>query len=63
MYLKASIQDGQNGSQNGKETKEIIEEQQRIIDNLKVVITSKDRKIKELEDQIQLLTLPSESMT
>ena len=51
-------QDDQNGSQNGQKTTQMFEEQQRIIENLEAQVTSKDRKIQQLEDQIKQLSMP-----
>lgn len=53
--------DGQNGSQNGQEITQMFEEQQRTIENLEAQVTSKDRKIQQLEDQIKQLSLPLKS--
>ena len=51
-------QDDQNGSHNGQETTQMFEEQQRTIENLEAQVTSKDRKIQQLEDQIKQLSMP-----
>ncbi len=39
----------------------IIQEQKRIIENLRTQLTSKDRRIQQLEDQVKLLSLPLKS--
>ena len=57
-FLNALFQDDQNGSQNGQKTTQMFEEQQRIIENLEAQVTSKDRKIQQLEDQIKQLSMP-----
>merc|ERR1719431_2356404 len=49
-----SLQNGLNGSQNGHDTQQVIEDQKRVIENLKAQVTSKDRRIQQLEDQIKL---------
>ena len=66
VFLNALFyQDGQNGSQNGsqngQEITQMFEEQQRTIENLEAQVTSKDRKIQQLEDQIKQLSLPLKS--
>ena len=48
-------------AQNGHEKEQIIEEQKRIIENLKAQVTSKDRRIQQLEDQIKLFSTPLKS--
>ena len=49
-----------NGKSNGNhENGSIVEEQKRMIENLRAQVNSKDRRIQQLEDQIRLLSLPS----
>ena len=45
-------------SHNGIDTQQIIEDQKRVIENLKAQITSKDKRIQQLEDQIKLSSMP-----
>ena len=48
---------GGGGSQNGN-SEQTIEEQKRMIENLRVQLTAKERRIQQLEDQVKLLTMP-----
>ena len=50
-----------NGGQNGGHSRPeagLIEEQKRLIESLRQQVTSKDRRIQQLEDQVRMLSLP-----
>lgn len=45
-----------------QDAEQIIQEQRRMIENLKAQVTTKERRIQQLEDQVKLLTLPQKIM-
>lgn len=51
---------GENGSGGHSRPPEaaVIEEQKRLIESLRMQVTSKDRRIQQLEDQVRMLSLP-----
>ena len=59
LSTKFQQQNGQHHHQNGSNgEQQIIDEQKRVIENLKAQVTTKDRRIQQLEDQIKLLSKP-----
>ena len=51
---------GENGNGGHSRPPEaaVIEEQKRLIESLRMQVTSKDRRIQQLEDQVRMLSLP-----
>jgi uncharacterized coiled-coil protein SlyX len=43
------------------DAEQVIQDQRRVIENLKAQVTTKERRIQQLEDQVRLLTIPQKN--
>ena len=60
-YHHHSPSQNRTSSTEPQNAEQVIQDQRRVIENLKAQVTTKERRIQQLEDQVRLLTIPQKN--